>query len=484
MGIWHNGENEGGPALVAATVQKANGTVVDVTTDILHPGADITIQQAGRQTELARVEAGQADLVLENAAGTYTPGAVAAPTSLALGMPFHWKETVGRRSFDLFDGALNQPEASFENLAGNVGDQVAVTAVDWMGQQQQGRQFISNLAEHIIYTGGATLRAYYPMTETAKPFLPAVNTATLPQLSTRVFGSSAQPPNGETNIIAGQGVMPIGEDAKIAAVTGPLDATGLPALAYHVGYNANVNGRPATITFNPGQVLTIVVWVNPVVFAGATQTLLSADMSESVGGLTDSFTLFKNPTTGQLSVSTSFGSLTGTIVGRGMPSGRPYPIAIRYGYTPTVFELWVDRARYTGTMAGSAPASFTYLINATSNVNFQGSWGHLQVYVGDAADFTFDQYLGQIRYANNAMTGGLRWQRTDERIRTLAQYAGLSASQLNLDRGSAYMPRASLAGKTFATAAAEAVDTEQGRLFVAGNGSLRFHSRATTRYDL
>jgi hypothetical protein len=161
-----------------------------------------------------------------------------------------------------------------------------------------------------------------------------------------------------------------------------------------------------------------------------------------------------------------------------------YPVAIRFGFSPNVFEMWIDRTRYVGSLSGSPPTSFS-LKDATSGLyGWQGGWGQLQIYIGDASDFTFSDYLAQIDHATNGLTGGLRWQRTDERIRQLLRYAGLADSQMNLDHGVAYMPRASLAGTTLQSQLDLAVATEQGRLFVAGDGTVQFHNRITTRYNL
>lgn len=180
----------------------------------------------------------------------------------------------------------------------------------------------------------------------------------------------------------------------------------------------------------------------------------------------------------------SGGALTGTITGKGLETGvGAYPIAFRHGTTASVFELWLGKKRFTGSLTGSPPASGYSFGSACSGAFwFQGSWGHLQLYVGAEADYTFTDYLAQIEHVTSALTGGYARQRTDERIRTVARYAGLTDAQLDLDRGVAYMTRAALAGRTFTDLRDEAVATEQGRCLTSGDGNLRFHSRSRTRY--
>lgn len=480
MGVWDNSDGNGGRALVRVRTQTAAGTVADLTEAVLHPGADITVEMPGRQTESEQTQPGYVDLVINNESGDYTPGVSSAPVALTQGMPLWWTETIGRRSFNLFTGALAQPTATFQNLGNGVGDRVAVTANDWMGQQADGgRTFISNLAEWIIYHGGSTLAGYWPMVETGKPFQPVVNTATSPSVSDNPMGLSERPLGGDVSITAASTVMPLGEDARIPTIGGPLDSAGQPAYLYYLG----VSYPSPTLTIAAGQVLTCVAWVKPTLFTGLVQELLQAEITESPSGIINALYIDK-AAGGGLSLTMTGGGLSGTITGGSMKSDHVYPVAIRFGFTPNVFEMWIDRTRYVGSLAGSPPTSYS-LRDATSGLyGWQGGWGHLQVYVGAEADFTFTDYLVQIEHATSGLTGGLRWQRTDERIRTLAKYAGLTDAQLDLEQGAAWMPRATLAGSTFITEAQAAVDTEQGRLLMTGDGNLRFDNRSTTRYNL
>lgn len=479
MGIWDNSDGNGGQALVAVRTQTAAGQVVDITGDVLHPDESVALQLPGRRTEFDQIEPGYVDLVLGNDSGDYTPGVPSAAVMLTQGMPLWWRETVGRRSFDLFAGALSQPTATFQNLPDGVGDRVAATANDWMGQQADGgRTFISNLSEHIIFHGGSTLRGFWPMTESARPWRPAVNTSTMPDISTSVFKTSAAPPNDGLEVTPATGVMPPGEDARTVVIGGPLDPTGAAAYDYHAGVII-----PGGIPLAVGEVLTVVLWVQPTLTAAQSQYALELTLSEATPSGASAIDIYRDVSTGRWVLQAVTGALTGTITGPSALDEVPYPIVVRYAFNPRVFELWVGPQRTVGSLSGTAAGSMT-LFQAYSKFFWQGLWGYLQVYVGQAADWTFADYLAQLDIAGNKITSGYGWQRTDERIRLLAKYAGLTDAQLDLERGTAWMPRASIAGSTFIAEAQAAVDTEQGRLFNTGDGHLRFHNRLTTRYNL
>lgn len=483
MAIWHNlevgPEEGGGQALASCPVTLADGTTVDVAGDVLHDTGGLTIQAAGRQTELQYTQPGVMNLTVANDSGNYTPGRSAAATPLALGLPVRYRETIGRRTFDLFAGQLNQPEAALGGLPNAAGDTVTVTAIDWVGGQQGNpRTFISNLGEWIVYEGGEKLVGYWPMTEAAKPFLPAVG-QDAPTVAYNLFSSSNAPVTGDTYITPASTAMPLGEDARIPTVEGPLDSAGVPAHSYHAGVLWPYRTGPL---IGAGEVVTAVVWRAPVMFAGAIQELFHVELLEEPTGDLVMLSLGKNAA-GQMYLESPIGSLTGTINASGMKPGV-YPIAVRFGFSPAVLEVWIGRTRYTGSLSGSGPTSGR--INSADSGAFatQGGFGHLQLYVGAPSDWTFADYLAQIDHAASGMTGGLRWQRTDERLRTLARYAGLTDAQLDYDRGVAYMQRASLAGSTWAAQAQLAVATEQGRLITAGDGTQRFDNRINARYNL
>lgn len=486
MGIWHNvtvgTEQGGGPALASCVVTLAGGTQTDIATSILQEAGGLRIQGAGRQTELQPSEPASATIAVDNTTGNHTPGRAAATAPLNLGSQVRYRETIGRRTFDLFAGALEQPVATMGMLPNGAGDTVQATAIDWLGQQRGNtRKFISNLSEWIRYHGGDTLVGYWPMTETRKPFLPVVDTGNAPPVSYDIFSSSQEPVAGDTAITAASTTMPLGEDARIPTIGGALTSAGTPAYSYHLGIDYPSSATPPSI--GAGEVFTVVAWVFPTMFTGALQELLHVSVFESPGGFSDEISIFKDASTNRLYAESLVGSLTGTINASGMKTGRPYPVAIRWGASPAVFEVWIDRTRYTGSLSGSGPTGATLSTIDSGAFSSQGGFGQLQVYAGPATAWTFEDFLAQIDHATNGLTGGLRWQRTDERLRQLLRYAGLTDAQMDLDPGVAYMPRASLAGTNLADQISRVVATEQGRVFVGGDGNVRFHNRVTARYN-
>lgn len=485
MGIWHNvttgAEQGGGPALASCLVTLASGSEVDIATSVLHEAGGLRIEGAGRQTELQPSEPANATVAVDNASGDHTPGRAAAAAPLNLGSQIRYRETIGRRTFDLFAGVLEQPVASLGMLPNGAGDLVQATAIDWIGQQRNARKFISNAAEWVLYHGGDTLVGYWPMVESSKPFLPAVDTANAPPVSYDIFSSSEDPVSGDAAITAASTDMPLGEDASIPTIGGSLTSAGTPAYAYHLGVKYDSPRTPPTI--GVGEVFTVVAWVRPTLFPAVTQEIFHVDLFEIPGGFNSPLSLWKDPTTRQLYLDAPLGALTGTVNASGMQTDHTYPVAVRWGASPAVFEVWIDRTRYVGSLSGSGPTGGTLSSVDSGAFSSQGGFGHLQIYAGTPEAWTFDDYLAQIDHACNGRTGGLRWQRTDERLRQLLRYAGLTDAQMDLDPGVAYMPRASLARTALPDQISRVVATEQGRVFVGGDGRVRFHNRIRTRYN-
>jgi len=78
------------------------------------------------------------------------------------------RETIGYRSFTHFDGNMLQPDLTIQTAG--IDQVVALAATDRIGRLQNGRKFISTLAEYIVYNGGSTLKAYWPLDESRAPF--------------------------------------------------------------------------------------------------------------------------------------------------------------------------------------------------------------------------------------------------------------------------------------------------------------------------
>jgi len=248
-------------------------------------------------------------------------------------------------------------------------------------------------------------------------------------------------------------------------------------------YQLYTTSLSPAVTLSAGQVLTAVAWVttDALVLPGSLYEVLSIDLTENLGS--SHLAIYYDSSTdsrGLWGADIGLGGLSGTISsGRPVALNSPTPIAIRYGYSPSVFEFWIGSTRTVGTLSGTAPTSTTLAqITAPPNT-FSGLYGHVQLYVGATTDWDFTRFSAQVDAGNSGLAG----QRTGDRIVTLAQYAGVPTTDLDfIDQGEAQLQRASLAGKTPLTAMREAETTEQGRLRTNGQGLIVFDPR-TRRYN-
>lgn len=458
MGVWHNHNGSGGPGLPVVEVQKATGAWVDITGDVLHPVGGLDITMAGRQTELAQMDNSTMTATVTNVAGLYTPGYAAASVNMYQGMPVKVKETVGRRTFHLFRGTLSQPEAVYGSHPNEA--VVSTSATDWLGGQEQGRTFVSTLAEHILYAAGSGLVGYWPLGAGGDPVVATSVEAFQP------FNVTAS----EFGAVDG----PRGDDLSVLSL---FDATGTGADNRTDALRAAVD-----LEMTSADTLTIAFWVRASFPTSETAEFADLLKLSGDGNLLFGITLATNRWNVAPSGFGSWGDEAGTD-GPTVNYDTWNLIALRFALSSTQ-EVWVNGKVSQVTIADVDPppssAAFTLLALGPLS-HFLGDVAHLQIYT---SGYTFAQHVAQYQHGSDELYGGLRWQRSDERIRTLANYAGLTDAEMDLDRGVAYLPRAELAGQTFSTAASAAVATERGRLLMSGDGQLTFHNRTRTRYNL
>jgi hypothetical protein len=464
MPAWHNRlrgtEQHGGPALVTCEVKTAAGAWVDVARDVLHPAGGVDLVMAGKQTELdTELDDAQLSLVVNSMRGDYTPGYSGAAVSFYRGMPIRVRETIGRRSEYLFNGTMNQPEAVY-NPAQNDAT-VVVTAVDWSGAQQQGPTFISTLGEYIRYAGRDTLVGYWPLTDPAHvaEHIDGSQQALIPdrqppapfQAPQLTFGGTAGPRMDDGTYLTFD-PLPSVRDRLATRDLSQVTFAGHEMFAVSLWYF--VGPPPETATAFQALVLRDDAFATDIVLQSADGLRWSADITTDAGTVSIPGDPVAHETWQLLTVLLDLASGTASFM--------------------------IDRKRIPGSLFGASTGGFDSIV---VDAGIPGTAAaHVQLYLGDAADVSVDAHIAQYEHGMHPHTGGLRFQRTDERIRTLARYGGLADGQLDLDAGCSYMSRASLAGKTFRSAAAEVVATEQGRLFSAGNGNLTFHNRSRTRY--
>jgi hypothetical protein len=453
----------------------AAGVWTDITRYLRFTRADFRVFR-GRANEQDAMAPGTLTLGLDNASGLFTPGVASAALSLTLGMPIQVVDTIGYRTFPIFTGTLEMPDST-EVLQGydNV---ITVAAVDRKQLLDNARTFISTLAEHILYHGGTALVGYWPMLDEGLPFGNVTATSQPPMgVTTTIFGGVASATTtGAAKITPRGGTGPRGDDGRPALIE--TSKWSSPAqTAAGVGLTSN-----ATAVIHPGQVVTLAAWYTP-------QINVVDPFVECLGILAGTSTdylqfglIFDTTTTIWTATVGSGAGPSGTmnIIAPLSAISAPFPIAIRYGYSPSVFEVWMNATRWVGALSGSAPVDDTTVFTVSLlQGRLEGSVGHAQLYAGAAGDFDFTAWQAQIAAAGDGLSG----QRTDERIRTILTYASSTAIPAVLDEGSTYMQRASLAGRRPGQLIDDAVATERGRFFVDGAGIATFHAR-TRAYNL
>lgn len=422
---------------------------------------------SGRQTDLDQVNPGTLSLTLNNQDDRFTPGNVTSPyyPGWRTAMRIRVLESIGARTFTIFDGNMLQPEVLVQTTG--LDQTVAVSAVDRIGRLGSARKFISTLTEHIRHAGGSELRGYWPLNDPADA------------LQAREVSQTGAAPLGELVRISGETPVSSEQMLKFAAISPP------------PGDDVNVVQLNAVLDTGGG------VLVSPRLYSSAFSTLLTGNTYVTLAGwfnlndtntgletvlalgdsVFNSFSIFYAPPPNQGWSATAF-----TVANGGYDVGGPPPrfgswdfVALRVNLATQAAELWVNEtvssaASVVGVVTGTADT-----LTVDTGAPGQGV-AHVQVYTGS----TFDHaaFLAQFR----AGFTGLYGQFAGERISTLASYAGIAAADVSADQGTAVMQAAHLAGKTPLSAMQEAADTDRGLLHAAGR-RLIFHSRKR-RYDL
>lgn len=456
-----------------------NSAWVDITEFVRFTRVPLGVT-TGRSTELEGIAPGRLTLGIDNAGGQFTPGSASATLELTLGMPIRLIEQVGYKSFPLFYGALQLPETA-ESLEG-VDNLVVITAVDGKELLDNGRTFVSTLAEHIL--ASPTLVHYYPLSEDRAPFRDIVGDG-YPLATILNSGSLAGTGTMAPSYTPNGGPTAPGDDLH-GLLFSPEMSTGggfgFPTFAS--GYqilNSNTNDRVSPTTqVAAGQLLTFVLWVS-LTDSDDAQSILSCDLRDA--GFTQMSTIFITrimnwaPTFGALAglLDASLNNLSGgtlagdvtTILPLRNTGGSVLPLGIQIGYTPNSLKLWAGRDEFIAT-APTGAAINPQIIGALQLGPMGGSVSHCQIHVGD---FTHDDFVAQYEMGRQGLAG----QRTDERVATILSYAG--SPPADLDLGSTYMQSTNLGGRKPGELIDEATTTEQGRFFFNGEGRAQFHSR-------
>jgi hypothetical protein len=465
---------------VAAWVDRARVLIykgsawVDITDWVRFRRIDLSAS-AGRTTELEGIGPGGMSFGIDNSGGEFTPGSATASLELTLGMPIGLVEQIGYRAFNLWQGVLQLPETS-EALEG-VDNLVVVTAVDGKERLDNGRTFLSTLAEYVMVS--PTLVHYYPLNEDRAPFRDVYgNGPTLtPSLNRSSYADSGSmapvyTPNG--------GPAAPGDDLR-GLLFKPDQSTaggfGFPTFAS--GYELDSSTITSGMQLQPGELLTLIIWVS-ITDANDYQQIMQVQLYDSGFPLTAVSTL----TLDRFMFHTSLGSDAGLLhvnvsaIG-GAPAGSVrsvlplrgtggvMPIGVQFSYSPNTLKMWAGRDEFVGAAPVGTLVS-PFRLHFLSIGAMGGSVSHVQIHRGA---FAQSDFLAQFAMGVNGLAG----QRTDERVATVLSYAGAPPSRLDL--GVTYMQATGLAGKKPGAVIDEAVTTEQGRFYFDGDGVAQFHSR-------
>ncbi|MES2211028.1 MAG: hypothetical protein V4515_12750 [Chloroflexota bacterium] len=416
--------------------------------------------RTGRQNDLDQTEPSQLQLVLNNADDRFTYGNTSSPYGAwwGPGRRCRYRDVVAGAVVPLFVGFLQTPTEGL--VTASIDQRVGITAVDRLGRLQNSRTLISTLAEHIIYNAGQAIRGYW----------------TFSQIPSADYFKLSDQAQWTDNLGAALLSVPTDTGAPSISAGGPVaaDELGVVSLAAATGTTAGraiITAAPDIRVVGPwpiaaGQAVTLVGWFSPALPADP-RTAIPLTLITASNVITIDFSAGAGA---PLTIS-STGALVGSLSADYLTNSQWTPVAFRYDYTVPSLEVWIRSARYTVPLVGAPPASESILV-FSAPTDYAGQVGHVQLYIG--TDYTYAKFLAQYQMAYTV----LERQTTGDRIRLIAQYAGIpDAELLQVDKGQSLMQAASLAGQTPLDAMQDAARTEQGLLYVDGNGNLVFRDR-------
>lgn len=432
-------------------------------------GGPLTID-IGRQTEVQDVEPTRIAATLRNADGALNPRNPSSPYygTWEQGRQVRVTETVDGEEIDLATGYLEIPDVQVNSP--NVVQPCSITAVDRLGRLAGAPAMEGTLAEH-VRTYGGTLALHLPLTD-AYPHMSSNTTVTLER---RVAGFFSDPVPVEPDelIRATDTDGPSGDDQRYARWSPAVDAEGDAFLGSATLY------APLSIPVGATDVLAVSVWTRP-----NTQTVVAPALRPNstfliLGNVTDFGVTIRDYRPDASGVQVSGFSLPAPISGgRELERDTWRLVTVRIAMATGATSLWVG-ADLVATGTATPPAGTT-LTEITLGQNYVGSLGHVQVRVGpDATTMTRADHLAQ--YAHGWQ--GLDRQTVAERIATLAAYAGVPASELDLPADAATpLQPARLSGVGTAQAMQDAATAGQDILMTTPQGRLTLVPRGR-RYN-
>lgn len=433
---------------------------------------------AGRQTTLEDIQNSRFAASLDNRDRRFTPGNLTSDLwpFWDQGCPIRWRTTIAGGTVGQFRGVVEMPQ-DFINLAEVEDDDdahmhCAVTAVDRLTQLDRAPAFISTLAAHNISVAGSYLRAYYTFDDAGPDFRDAAGQVEPMAPYVKAGGREI----GVTTYGAGPSLP--GDD--LSPVHFELLPEAPPLLA-------GLGSRPPLVKFgvplvlSGTDVLTMTMWIRRTVDYAWQQPLsmlylINTDTGEVTGTLTEVVGIYGNSGPMRFGLGVALNNLAAVTDPVGTlydgSTDRWFPIGLQVSLSPASASLWLNAEAATSALAGVMPASSSFRIMYAGD-NWDGNLAHLMVHIGPAGTYTQTNFLAQ----REVGLSGLEGQKAHERLRTIATYAGVANAELDLQRSSTVLPRASLAGQRPGAQMRLAAAADTGPLFTNGDGEIVFQSR-------
>jgi hypothetical protein len=420
----------------------------------------------GRADHRADIQVSTMSVALRNHDQRYTPGNTQSPLypDVRPARRCRALDTVAGEEITVFDGYIELPEITTwqkSSVAAPREQLFHLSAVDRMGRLDRARPFISTLAEHIRYVGGTRgLVAYWPMISASGP------------LGDVMGGRPLVTGRGAGGISRADEAGPRGDDASAVRFAPTVHDDGIPEPSFLTA--------PVSIPVGASQVVALSAWVRidapptdptpgsasrvPLWLSGVDGMTVRVEDDESLGIV---LTVGNSPVFGQL------------LVGGHFPADVWRLVTAIMDLSADTMTLCVGADTPVSDAIGASPAAglFDMIRVGGSEFTFESMFGsamHLQVYVGAAGEvFDAADHLAQYR----AGYDGLDRQRVDERMTTIANYAGIPADDLHLGRASAIMSRARLAGRRPGELLREAAEADNGHILAHGDGHIAFAPR-------
>lgn len=436
-------------------------TYVDITPYLRTEDEPLVITR-GRQTELDTIQPSQLTCHLDNTDNRFTFGNLAGAygTNWTPAKQIRYLETIGGRTFQLFKGYIEFPDIDNWQPIGY--QEVSLTCTDRLTRLGRGRPFVSTLGEHILFNGGSSLKAYLPLNAVTNDAAP-VGPAAIPLLRlTRLTSNPGAAVEAARDVVLpGQGASVYADDIPSYGFNPILTSTNAVAFGGGLGTPTGTASIPVTA----GQIFTTAFWVSYTARANNYQ-LVALNSTPGAG-------IDLQVVGGAWTLECFMGGFVSVAVPT-LAQGTPQLIAIRLNIATGLLEYWRNADPPVTTTAAGTLAATTYSAFSLG-LGLTGSVGHFQVYVGTEG-YTRERHLAQFQMG----LLGLEYQTTGQRINTVLDYAGVPATDRAIDPGQSFMQRASLTGLDPQTALQDAVTTERGRGFAAGDGRYVFHDRIRT----